>query len=174
MDALDRDRLVSKIRLATEEVFSTMLGTSAIAEAEYVEQGGSQCSDGMIALVGLAGAWAGAGIVCCSAALACRLSGALLDSEHPGVSEDVLDAMSELANMIVGHVKSSLEDELGPLGLSIPTVIFGRNIKARSGGAHEWVVAPFRCHSELLEVKIALMPSGRTGNSRAFATHEAH
>ena len=103
----------------------------------------------------------GAGRISCSAALACRLSGALLMSEYSAVNEDVLDAMAELTNMIIGNVKSTLEEELGSMGLSIPTVIFGRNYQARSFGVKEWTVVPFHCQTDQFEVRFALMPAPR-------------
>jgi chemotaxis protein CheX len=43
-------------------------------------------------------------------------------TEASSVDEDVLDAVAEITNMIIGSVKTDLEGELGPLGLSIPTV----------------------------------------------------
>ena len=173
MESMNLDRLAAMVRGATEEIFSTMLGIDIRAEAPYEQESDSEAFDGVIALVGLAGAWVGSGRISCSAALACRLSGAFLASEYTAVNEDVLDAMSELANMIVGNVKSALEDELGPMGLSIPTVIFGRNYKTRSCGVNQWMVTPFYCDTERLEVKIALMPNGKADAPRTATLQEA-
>jgi chemotaxis protein CheX len=174
MESMNQERLVSIIRSSTEEVFATMLGVPVTVEKSYLEQGGSQNLDGVISLVGLAGSWVGSGRISCSAALACRLSGAMLMAEYTAVNEDVLDAMAELTNMIIGNVKSSLEDELGPMGLSIPTVIFGRNYKARSTGVDEWVVVPFRCETERLDIKFALTPNAKSSeHHRALAMQDA-
>ncbi len=159
MDTLNQDKLVSTIRSATQDVFTTMLGIPAEIREHYLELPGSQPFDGIIGLVGLAGTWVGAGRISCSAALACRLSGALLMSEYTAVNEDVLDAMAELTNMIIGNVKSTLEEDLGPMGLSIPTVIFGRNYQARSFGVKEWTVVPFDCGTDPFDVRFALMPA---------------
>jgi chemotaxis protein CheX len=156
---MEQKRLVSIIESATLEVFSTMLGIPAKAGPAFTEQAGSQNFDGVVALIGLAGSWAGTGRITCSPGLACRLSGALLCSEYSHVNEDVLDAIAELTNMIIGNVKSAIEEELGPMGLSIPTVIFGRNYKARSCGVNEWIVVPFQADGEQLDVKLALAPS---------------
>ena len=145
MEILNHKSLVGTIVATTAEVFTTMLGVEVEALPDRVEEGGSQPCDGVISLIGLAGAWTGAGRISCSAGLACRLSSALLATEYAAVNEDVLDAMAEITNMIIGNVKSTLEDQLGPMGLSIPTVVFGRNYKARSSGVKEWVVVPFHC-----------------------------
>jgi chemotaxis protein CheX len=173
MEEISQDKLVSTIRSATEEVFGTMLGLPAEAKPHYVERSSSQPYDGVIGLVGLAGAWAGAGRISCSADLACLLSGTLLASEYTAVNADVLDAMAEMTNMIIGSVKSTLEEMLGPMGLSIPTVIFGRNYQARSSGVKEWVVVPFDCSGQLFEVRLALVPDGRSlDGTRHFNMHE--
>jgi len=71
----------------------------------------------------------------------------------------VLDAVAELANIIIGNAKNLLEEELGPMGMSIPTVIFGRNFTTRSAGQGEWIVAPFHCEGERLEVRMHLAPA---------------
>ena len=167
METVNRDCLVSAICAATGDVFSTMLGLPVEAGPHYTEQAGCQGVDGVIALVGIAGAWTGSGRISCTAAFACRLSGAMLASEYTAVNEDVLDAMAELANMIIGNVKSVLEERLGPLGLSVPTVIFGRNYQTRSAGVSEWMVVPFRSEGELFEVKFALFRTPAADSLRA-------
>ena len=164
MDPLTHNKMVSTICSATKEVFSKMLRLPAEMQPYYIEQGHCEPFDGVISLVGLAGAWTGAGHIYCSAALACQLSGALLAVEYAAVNEDVLDAVAEITNMIIGNVKSTLEDEVGPMGLSIPTVIYGRNYQARSLGVKEWVVVPFHCGTEKLEVKFGYTPNGKDGH----------
>jgi hypothetical protein len=47
--------------------------------------------------------------------------------------------MAELTNMIVGNVKTELECKLGPLGLSIPTVVYGRKVKTKTAGTTDWI-----------------------------------
>jgi chemotaxis protein CheX len=174
MQNLDHEKLVTTVRTATEEVFTMMLGINLETQPDRVEQNSSQPFDGVIALIGLAGSWTGSGRISCSAALACRLSGALLASEYTAVNEDVLDAMAEITNMIVGSVKSTLEEELGPMGLSIPTVLFGRNYRARSSGVHDWVVLPFQAEGEVLEVRLGLAPASKPDSAKHFALAELH
>ena len=162
-----QDKLVTVIRTATEDVFSTMLMVEVEGEPAYQERESAQTFDGVIALIGLAGTYVGSGRIACAPGLACRLSGALLACEFSAVNEDVLDAMAEITNMIVGNVKSSLEEELGPMGLSIPTVIFGRNYQTRASGVSEWTVVPFHSGSDRFEVRVCLVPRSETGGHRA-------
>lgn len=164
---MDNERLVRTVRGATEEVFSLMLGLPVECGEPYQEQAEDQSFDGVVALVGLAGSWVGAGRLSCSAAFACRVSGALLAAEYAAIDEDVLDAMAEVTNMIIGNVKSQLEEDYGTMGLSIPTVIFGRNYRARSTGAGTWTVVPFVSGSERMYVKLCLVRGVETLPHRA-------
>ena len=148
---------------STSEVFSTMLGTELptgeVTVEGTVEGAMSEPNDGVVSFIGIAGSWAGTGSLSCSAALACRVCAAMLMTEAPSVNEDVLDAVAEITNMIIGSVKTDLEAELGPLGLSIPTVVFGRNFKTRSAAAAEWIHVRFLWDTEPLRIKMCLSPS---------------
>ncbi len=164
---METGKLVGIIRGATEEVFSMMLGLSVECGEWYHEDTADESFDGVVALIGLAGAWVGAGRLSCSSKLARHVSGALLASEYPAVNEEVLDAIAEVSNMIIGNVKSQIEEDYGSMGLSIPTVIYGRNYKARSASATGWTVVPFDCAGERLDVKICLTPGTPNGPLRA-------
>jgi len=61
-------------------------------------------------------------------------------AEYPSVNEYVPDAVGEVTSMIAGNFKRFAEDVLGPLGLSMPPVIFGHNFTARSMNTSEWIV----------------------------------
>src|SRR5712692_9671205 len=119
------DQIVSAVRTAASEVFSTMLHLPLEPSEPRQVSDDPSAFDGVMALVGIGGSWTGSGRISCSAPLACKLAGALLMSPYEGVNEDVLDAVAEVANMIIGNVKTIFEERLGPLGLSVPTVIFG-------------------------------------------------
>jgi chemotaxis protein CheX len=58
--------------------------------------------------------------------------------------------------MILGNVKTTFEETLGPMGLSIPTVIYGRNFTTRSVGHCEWSVVPFELDGDYIEIQISL------------------
>ena len=150
---------VERICAATEEVFSTMLGMEVQAGDPYVETTASPSSEGVVALIGLAGQWAGTASLTCSAPFACRIASQMLMMQAPAVDGEVLDAVAEVANMVVGNVKTGLEQELGPMGMSIPTIIFGKNFSARSAGSEEWLTVPFACEGERVEVKFCLIPN---------------
>ena len=156
---MDQQVIVGYVVAATEEVCSTMLGTECVAQQATQRQSSADESNaGLRAFVGLAGSWYGMGCLSLSADLACRLSGQLLMSEYTAVDDEVLDAVAEIANMVVGNIKNSLENDLGPMGLSVPTVIYGRNLTTRAIKNDEWLVVPFQIGDDVLEVQICLAP----------------
>jgi chemotaxis protein CheX len=160
MSPADLDNLViDGIRQSCIEVFSTMLGVELPEALTSKESGTPDIADGVVSLIGLAGGWMGTGSISCSPGLACRISALLLMAEFPAVNEEVLDAVAELTNMIIGGVKNLLEPALGPLGLSIPTVVFGKNFRTRSAGTTEWTVLRFAWEGESLMVRLFLAPS---------------
>jgi hypothetical protein len=72
--------------------------------------------------------------------------------------------------MILGNVKTALEKSLGPMGMSIPTAIFGKNFLAKSFGDETWTVVLFDCGNHRLEVKLFLKSaasSPATGPARS-------
>ena len=153
---IDRNQIVNDIRAATEEVFSTMLGTELHFVETFSDKGPSQPLDGVICLIGMAGDWTGTGTLSCSPEFACRIASQMLMAEYTLVDADVLDAVAEVANMVLGNVKTALEKSLGAMGMSIPTAIYGKNFLAKSFGDETWTVVVFECEGQRLEVKLFL------------------
>ena len=150
--------IMQSISQSTTQVFSTMLGVEICCSETIIENKMPEAREGVVSFIGLAGSWAGTGSLSCSPALACRVCAAMLMCEAPAVNEEVLDTVAELTNMIIGSVKTDLEQHLGPLGLSIPTVVYGRNFKTKSAGSTEWIVVRFLWEDESLLVKLCLEP----------------
>jgi chemotaxis protein CheX len=161
IEKIPANEIVSAVRAAAHDVFSTMLSLPLEDRPSYekIEADPPKNADGVEALVGIAGSWSGTGRICCTPQFACQVASALLMAEYKGLNEEVLDAMAELANMIIGNVKTHFEEILGPLDLSIPMVIFGHNYRTRSIGAPAWVVVPFETAGSPWEIRFCLMPS---------------
>jgi chemotaxis protein CheX len=153
----DIEQAISK---ASREVFETMLGLPLEIDPSLTRNRiEPETFDGVVALVGVAGSWTGTGHISCSPLFAQKLAGALLMTKYDSVDEDVLDAVAEVANMIIGNVKTFFEERLGPLGLTVPTVIFGRNYQTRSAGVKDWVLVRLHSGEEAMDVNFCLMPS---------------
>ena len=158
--AITNDDIVAAIKSSTGEVFSTMLSmeidSCEILEPQIVA---SHPASGIISVIGLAGKWAGTGSVACSASFACLMSSMFLMAEYKTVDEDVLDAIAEITNMIIGNVKNALEVKVGEMGLSTPTVIFGRDFQTRSARTHDWTGVRFRSGEHEMAVQMSLSPN---------------
>jgi len=159
VQAISQDELVQAIRGATDEVFSTMLNLSVKAGEVFEEKEEAVPSSGVVSLIGLAGSWVGSGSLACSAGCAAKIASALLMTPYTAIDEDVLDAVAEVTNMIIGNVKTALESRLGAMGLSTPTVIYGRNFQTRSSGNQKWTVVPFALEEERMCVQVCIAPN---------------
>jgi chemotaxis protein CheX len=156
--------LVDSLSQATSQVFSTMLGVEIVRGEVTTEDGKQDANDGVVSFIGLAGEWVGTGSLSLSPVMACRICASMLMCEATAVNEEVLDAVAELTNMIIGSVKTDIETQLGPLGLSLPTVVFGRNFKTKSAGNNEWIVVKFHWDEEIMYVKMCLARSSRASH----------
>lgn len=163
MDPITEPEIAAAIRAATLEVFSTMLGIEIVAGDAHSGKTAASFESGVVALLVLAGDWAGSGNVSCEPPFACKLASQLLRADYEAVNGDVLDAVSEVSNMIIGNVKNFLETRLGPMGLSTPTVIHGRNFETRSVGSRDWVSVPFTSGSGGMNVQISIAPNRGRG-----------
>ncbi len=63
-----------------------------------------------------------------------------LEPDEEVSEEDLADAVGEVANMVMGGVKSRMQDKIGSLEISVPTVISGRNLKSTMGDCTSRVV----------------------------------
>jgi chemotaxis protein CheX len=152
----------SAICAAAQEVFSVMLGidlTSGDAQmGRSCQQRTGVAHSGVVAVLGLTGAWGGSGEVSIESALALEIASRLLLSKYDVVDEEVLDAIAEVANMIVGNVKTALEHTLGAMGMSAPAVFFGGEFETRVVGNPNMVLVPFACGEGTLTVQVAVAP----------------
>ena len=160
MQSVTQQEIEEAICKASRGVFETMLALPLEIEPSVMRQAiEPETFHGVVALVGVAGTWTGTGHLSCSPVFAQKLAGALLMSAYDSGNEEVLDAVAEVANMIIGNVKTIFEEKLGPLGLTVPTVIFGRNYQTRSAGVKDWVLVRLRSEGESMDINFNLMPS---------------
>jgi chemotaxis protein CheX len=147
--------LSKQIESAALNVFETMLGIKLEPGEARQENAEAGPTNGVVAVVGLAGRYSGIGSITCSIPAACVAAEAMLMTPYETVNEDVLDAVGELANMIIGNIKTNLEAEIGEMGLSTPTVIHGENVRTRVSGSHKWTMVPFKFNGH--EVLVQMM-----------------
>jgi chemotaxis protein CheX len=175
-ELIEHAELAGLMRSATHEVFSTMLGMS-LEELDFlVESEPNSSQGGVLSLIGFTGRWMGTGSFLCTPSTACRIADALFLTEHSSVEDEVMDGIAEMTNMILGNVKTELEERLGPMLLSIPTVIYGRNFVKRSLTRRDWVVVPFVHEGDRIEIHLCLAENPnpepvRSTHSRPYSLH---
>ena len=159
--------IVAGIQSATSEVFATMLDMKPEAGAMLPERSVAAAApaSGVVSVIGIAGPWAGTGSLACTGAFACSMASNFLMTKFDSMNDDVLDAVGEICNMVIGNVKTILEEKVGPMGLSTPTVILGNNFQTRSSRNHEWIVVPFRVKGESLFVQMSIAPRRNEPNT---------
>jgi chemotaxis protein CheX len=89
--------------------------------------------------------------------MTCRLLG--LEDSDIGGDEMVNDAMGELANMVVGHIKSRLVDRGLACVLTIPSIIRGSSFSIEPVSSAERRVYFFDCDQSRLGVEVMLKHS---------------
>jgi len=161
------------VRSSVENVCGMMLGCPADVGGTRMISHPLQESDGVVALVGMAGPWIGTGALTAKPELACKLAEAFLLQPYEKVNDEVLDAVAEIANMVFGNLKTMIEDKVGPMGLSTPTTIFGASFTTKIGGSSRWSLIPVSvCGGELL-IQVCMLPNheGRVPNRLDIVGH---
>ena len=156
--AMDPQVIVDAVRGATENVFSTMMDLG-IEALEPIDHSQPEAVNGVVALLGFTGSWTGTGMFYCSDHFACRVGSALLMTEVEEVNGEVLDGIGELANMILGNFKESIEAQTGPLALTVPTVVYGKNFQTRTPVLASWTIVPFKVEDATFEVRVCIQPT---------------
>jgi chemotaxis protein CheX len=120
-----------------KEVFETMV-FMALAESgpEDAELSGMT----LLGSITFKGDMEGCLGVCCDEMCARTIAANMLGMDGDEVGgEDISDAMGEIANMVMGAVKSRIQDEVGTIEVSIPSVVQGRELKKTQGEGTEMV-----------------------------------
>lgn len=156
---LETSFLAGAMTQAAAEVFTTMLNHPARMHPPIVRQGIEVLNDGVVSLIGLTGEWVGSGVLTCSSDCARWMSSQFLMSEYEEVNDEVLDAIGEITNMIIGNFKNAVAEQVGPLAMSVPAVVHGQNMHTTTrGGTKEWIAFPVSCGEQKLELSVQFRP----------------
>jgi chemotaxis protein CheX len=148
------------IGLSVREVFGTMLDLSVQPEAL-----GTVVTNGephIASSVGFIGRLTGVVYLYCTTSFARRVTSGFLgltETEIEG-EEMVNDAMGELGNMVVGHLKSRLSDRGIPCSLTIPSIVRGKHFSIEPVSSTERHIFSFRCGTNQLIVEVLIKPVG--------------
>ncbi len=151
------------------QVFATMLDTGILEiPADHAPVPGNE--ERVVALIGFGGEHTGNCMITCSKLVACKVASTMLMEEYLALNDEVMDAFGEISNMVFGNVKTDLEEHLGPLRLSIPTVIVGEKFNIRNVSNPAWVVVKFNVYGrEEVDVRMCVTPSNASPVAKADA-----
>lgn len=154
------DDLEDLLRAAVVEVFGTMVGLQVQPEPPNspIQNEGATVAG----TVGFIGRLTGVVYLYASTSFAVRLTEKLLGLEGDGIDGDemVNDSMGELANMVVGHLKSRLCDRGNSCVMTVPSIVRGTNFQIEPMSNSVRRVFSFRSHEHQLLVEIMLKPNG--------------
>lgn len=122
------------IRKAVPHAFSTMVGVDAILEQEFESSSDDADQRSVAGVIGWVGSLSGTGMLECTADFACTLANLMLGTEEKTLTPEALDAVAEMTNIIFGCMKTDLEAIIGPMALSVPTIISGTDVQMRTSG----------------------------------------
>jgi len=108
---------------SVDEVFQMMLGANCQRSAGPAKIEG----EAVTAVVGFCGLLTGACILRAGNAAAIEMAGRMTDMEFDAVDDIVKDAIGEICNILAGAWKGKVPDLSANCGLSVPTVITGRD-----------------------------------------------
>lgn len=123
--------VIQKIIEATSEVFETML-FMAIEPGDPVTMPQLAEPVECTAFVAVSGEINGALGLHTRRGLVESITSTLADSESESV---LIDAWAEVANMVAGNLKTHISSQVDTFELSVPTVIFGQEMKIVNRGA---------------------------------------
>lgn len=117
------------------EVFETMIFMDIRQSTEQDGQETHHKSDTFLGSITFTGEIEGCLSICCSVPCAKAIAQNMLgmaQTDELGESE-ISDAIGEVANMVLGSFKSRIQETVGNLNVSIPTVVKGQALNARMG-----------------------------------------
>jgi chemotaxis protein CheX len=128
----------SLLESASEAFETTVMLPIEEAAAPENELDASQLFVGSITFTGRL---QGAVNIHCHQDVGVKIAKSMLMAEEDETLDDseVVDAIGEVVNLVIGGMKSRIQDTVGDLDISIPTVLKGKNIKTVGRATKEFV-----------------------------------
>jgi chemotaxis protein CheX len=124
-----------------DSVFQTMLSVKPRRCPARVGKG-NRDGPALTSLVGFSGQVHGVVVLRFPSETAVQLAGRMLGTEMTAVNEEVIDAISEIVNMVAGSAKAKFDYD-PPLELGLPTVVQGSDYKIAYPSGAAWLEVPF-------------------------------
>jgi chemotaxis protein CheX len=152
---------IEALTKATTDLFSTMMAMELESTAVLTNRGDITEEIVITGIIGLAGAYKGTLAVHFTQAMALKSISAMLGMECEELSDDMRDAIGEVANIIAGGLKTELSARGITFDLSLPTIIAGNNYSVyqtdRNPGS--LAIVPFSCGSDRMFIELEIAKS---------------
>ncbi len=114
---------------SAKEVFETMVFMSL----EETEEAFDPAEITLLGNITFMGGIEGSLCICCGMKCSQTIAANMLCMDDPEevADEDISDAFGEVANMVLGSIKTRLQDDVSDMHISIPSVIQGRELATR-------------------------------------------
>lgn len=151
------DEIDQMVDSAVSDVFSTMLRMPVSRVPDEPHLNGAEY---VAASVGFNGDMNGVVYSYCTNSFARNVTCNLLGLEDSEIEDDAMvnDAMGEIANMIVGQIKSALCDRGLPCVLTIPSIVRGQNFSVQASRTTTRKASLFKSNDNQLVVEVLLKP----------------
>lgn len=136
-------RYINPFVEGVDTVFRTMLDMEPRRNGVRVTDGKGGNAE-LTALIGISGKMHGVVVLRFPQGTALQLAGRMLGSAPVDINEEVVDAISEITNMVAGSAKSKFELD-PPLQLGLPTVVEGRDYNLKYPSKSMWLEVQFGC-----------------------------
>jgi chemotaxis protein CheX len=148
-----RAEYINPFLKASINLFKEYLGLQAVAGKPHL-LGDPQDLDLVSAIIGLAGDTRGAVVLSFSRETAIKIVSKMAGQEYKMLSNEVLDGVGELVNIIAGNAKQDLLDFR--IEISLPGVITGNSYKFRWPEGIPVVAIPFTTELGPFSVNVSL------------------
>ena len=138
-----------------DNVFQMMLGIKPQRQAVKVSDPNNRNSARITSLIGISGQVSGMVALRFPTETAVKLAGKFLGSEYKDVTDEVLDAIAELSNMVGGQAKSRFEHD-PPLRLGLPTVVQGGDYRLKYPTNSVWLEIPYDSEAGAFSMEVTL------------------
>jgi len=144
---------------AVTEVFSTMLSMNMLPAS--LEPGFGNGEAHIAGAVGFVGRLSGMVYMFTTVSFARRITATFLGLQEAEIEGDEMinDAMGEMANMLVGQMKSRLSDRGMPYMLTIPSLARGSNFSVEATTSTEGHTFSFVSGENRIFIQVLLKPS---------------
>lgn len=148
-------RYINPFVVAVQDVFETMIELPFQLKKPGIKK--DRTPDFEISgIIGLSGAVTGCVVISLKEGLALQLASILMQETYSVFNEDVVDAIGEITNMVVGNAKSHFPED--GCTISVPSVVAGRH-KVSFPSTVPIINIPCNIGSDQLSIDVAIRPN---------------